>query len=148
MTRGGPAPADEGSATVEFVLFSLLLLVPFTYVLLTVFQVQRAAYATTEAAREAGRAFVTAPSSGEAQRRVDEAVALALRDQGLPATGLDVRISCSSQPCLTPGGTVTVTIQDQVALPWVPALLGRPAASVTVRAVHVQTVDAFRPARP
>ena len=148
MTRTRAAGTDEGSATVEFVLFSLLLLVPFTYVLLTVFQVQRAAYATTEAAREAGRAFVTAPSAAEAQRRVGEAVALALRDQGLPPTGLDVRISCSRQPCLTPGGTVTVTIQDQVALPWVPALLGRPAASVTVRAVHVQTVDAFRPARP
>jgi hypothetical protein len=148
VTRAGNAPPDEGSATVEFVLFSLLLLVPFTYVLLTVFQVQRAAYATTEAAREAGRAFVTARSSGEAQRRVDEVVALALRDQGLVATGLDVRISCSRQPCLTPGGTVTVTIQDQVALPWVPALFGRPAASVTVRAVHVQAVDAFRPARP
>ena len=148
MTSQGDAPLDEGSATVEFVLFSLLLLVPFTYVLLTVFQVQRAAYATTEAAREAGRAFVTAPSSGEARRRVDEAVVLALRDQGLPATGLGVRISCSRQPCLTPGGTVTVTIQDQVALPWVPALLGRPAASVTVRAVHVQAVDAFRAVRP
>ncbi len=139
---------DEGSATVEFALFSMLLLVPFTYVLLTVFAVQRTAYGVTEAAREAARAFVTSPSGGQAQERMNAAVALALRDQGLPAQGLAITVTCSADPCLTPGATVTVRINDQVPLPWVPALLGRPAATVAVSAVEVQTVDVFRSARP
>jgi Flp pilus assembly protein TadG len=142
-----PAP-DEGSATVEFALFSLLLLVPFTYVLLTVFQIQRAAYGVTQAAREAARAFVTSPSGAQTQERMDAAVDLALRDQGVSAEGLAISVTCSADPCLTPGATITVTIVEQVALPWVPALLGRPTASVTVRAVHVQTVDRYRPERP
>ena len=142
------ASQDAGSATVEFVLFSLLLLVPFTYVLLTVFEVQRAAYAVTEAARESGRAFATALSEADGVRRAAAAVRLALRDQGLSDAGLDLRIACSAHPCLTPGATVTITVVEQVALPWVPAMLGRPAASVTVRAVHVETVDRFRPVRP
>ena len=141
-------PDDEGSATVEFALFSMLLLVPFTYVLLTVFAVQRAAYGVTEAAREAARAFVTSPSGGQAQQRMNAAVALALRDQGLPPQGLGITVTCSADPCLTPGATVTVRINDQVPLPWVPALLGRPAATVAVSAVEVQTVDVFRSARP
>lgn len=145
MTR---SQADEGSASVEFVLFSLLLLVPLTYVLLTVFAVQRAAYGVTEAARESGRAFSTALSTTDAQHRVDVAVALALADQGMAAQHADLRISCSAHPCLTPGATITITITEQVPLPYVPSLLGRPAASVTVRAVHVQTVDLFRPVRP
>jgi hypothetical protein len=126
----------------------MLMLVPFTYVLLTVFQIQRAAYGITQAARDAGRAFATAASSVEGQRQADATVALAMRDQGIARGGVNVRVLCSARPCLTPGAAVTVTIEDRVALPWVPALLGRPAASITVRAVHVQTVDAFRPTRP
>ena len=144
VTRGD----DTGSATVEFVLFSLLLLVPFTYVLLTVFEVQRAAYAVTEAARESGRAFATALSAADGEQRAQAALGLALHDQGLSSQGLDLRITCSAHPCLTPGATVTITVVEEVTLPWVPALLGRPAASVTVRAVHVETVDRFRPVRP
>ena len=144
----GARSRDAGSATVEFVLFSLLLLVPFTYVLLTVFEVQRATYAVTEAARESGRAFATALSAADGGRRAEAAASLALRDQGLSDSSLDLRITCSAHPCLTPGATVTVTIVEQVTLPWVPAMLGRPAASVIVRAVHVETVDRFRPVRP
>ena len=48
---------DDGNALVEFTVLSLLLLVPLVYVLLGVFQVQRAAFGVTEAARQAGRAF-------------------------------------------------------------------------------------------
>jgi len=140
--------SDRGSATVEFALFSMLLLVPITYVLITVFTVQRAAYATTEGAREAARAFVTAPTGGQARIRMNAALALALADQGLDMTSATVSVRCSADPCLTPGATVTVTVSDRVALPWVPVVLGRPSASILVSAEHVQTVDLFRAARP
>ena len=143
-----PDGGDQGSATVEFALFSMLLLVPFAYVLLTVFQVQRAAYAATQAARDAARAFVTSPTGGQAQARVVSAIALALGDQGLDARTVSVRVHCSADPCLTPGATVTVSIVDEVALPWVPTLLGRSAASIEVSATHVETVDVYRSARP
>lgn len=139
---------DQGSATVEFALFSMLLLVPFAYVLLTVFQVQRAAYAATQAAREAARAFVTSPTGGQAQARMHAAIALALGDQGLDSRTVRVAVRCSADPCLTPGATVTVSIVDEVALPWVPTLVGRSAASIAVSATYVQTVDAYLSARP
>lgn len=153
MTRPRTPPqarprADDGSATVEFALFSMLMLVPFTYVLLTIFQVQRAAYGITEASRAAGRAYVTAVSGAEAERRAEQALQLAMRDQGLGADAAALHVVCSAQPCLTPGASVTVVVEGQVPLPWVPAWLGRPAASVDVRAVHVETVDRYRAARP
>ncbi|MFI5955247.1 hypothetical protein [Cryptosporangium sp. NPDC051539] len=47
---------DDGSAIIEFVWGGVLLLVPLLYVVLAVFEVQRNAFAVTEAAREAGRA--------------------------------------------------------------------------------------------
>jgi Flp pilus assembly protein TadG len=143
--RGG---LQDGSATVEFVLFALLLLVPFTYVLLAVFEVQRAAYGTTQAAREAARAFVTSPTGSQARGRMQAAVALALADQGLDANAVTVTVRCSADPCLTPGATVTVLVDEVVALPWVPSLLGHLPASLQVRAAHVQTVDLYIAARP
>ncbi|MDQ1643986.1 MAG: hypothetical protein QOJ50_170, partial [Cryptosporangiaceae bacterium] len=71
---------DDGTATIEFVGVSLLLLLPLLYLLLSVFAVQRAAFAVTQAAREAGRAYSTAPSAGVGQQRADYAARLALRD--------------------------------------------------------------------
>jgi len=139
---------EEGSATVEFVLFAMLLLVPLTYVLLVAFDVQRAAYGTTQAAREAARAFVTSPSSVQSRERAQAAVMLALGDQGLDTHSAQVTIDCTANPCLTPGATVIVRVEDVVTLPWVPSVLGRPAATVLVRAAHAESVDVYSSARP
>src|SRR5689334_17331577 len=64
---------DGGTAVIEFVGLSVVLLLPVVYVLLTVFQLQRAAFGVSQAAREAGRAYATATSSGLADDRAREA---------------------------------------------------------------------------
>ena len=53
-----PKTSERGSAIVEFHFLGLLLLVPLIYILLAVLDVQRASYAVTQAAREAGRIYV------------------------------------------------------------------------------------------
>ncbi len=65
---------DGGAATVEFVWLTVLLLVPLVYVLLSVFEAQRAAFAVSSASQAAGRAFVRAPDVVTAQARADQAV--------------------------------------------------------------------------
>lgn len=134
---------DDGSAMVEFTWLALLLLVPLVYVVLAVFEVQRTAYAVTNAAREAGRVFVTAPSVTQAYARADVAVQLAMTDQGAPLDTVRSTIICGSDPCLTPGGRVTVVVQAEVPLPFVPDLFGRSVASVSVDARHDATVDRY-----
>ena len=52
---------DEGRAIVEFIAVGLLVLVPIVYLVVTLGRVQAAAFAVSTAAREAGRAFTTAP---------------------------------------------------------------------------------------
>lgn len=47
---------------VEFTLLAVVLVVPLAYLVLALFEVQRAAFATSAAAREAGRVFVVSPS--------------------------------------------------------------------------------------
>ena len=81
---------DRGSASIEFVWLSIILLVPLIYVLLAVFEVQRAAYGTSAASRAAARAFVQAPDVATAERRAEVAARLAMQDQGLTSTSVRI----------------------------------------------------------
>jgi hypothetical protein len=147
VTRRG-ARVDAGSATVEFVLVGLLLMVPLAYVVLAALSVQRHAYAVVEAARSAARAYVTAPTTAAGSAAARRAVALAMQDQGVPDAGVRVAISCSRAPCLTPGGTVRVRVSTTVAVGGLPAFLPRGPAAIPVSATHVESVDPFTSARP
>ena len=59
-------------------------MVPLVYLVVAVADVQRSELAVSQAAREAGRAFATSDSAGEAYARARAAVHIALDDQGLP----------------------------------------------------------------
>lgn len=135
---------DDGNALVEFTYLAVLLMVPLVYVLLTVFQVQRAAFGVTEAARSAGRAYATAETPAQGALRAQEAADLAMRDQ-IPGYG-SAQVSYPEPPALLPGGTVTVTVRHDVTLPLIGGLFGRVEPTIPVRATHVEVVDAFREA--
>jgi hypothetical protein len=142
------ARGDTGSATVEFVLVGLLLVVPLAYVVLGALSVQRHAYAVVEAARSAARAYVTAPTAAVGSADARRAVALALRDQGVPDAGVELSVTCSRTPCLSPGGTVRVRVATTVSLGWVPAFLGGGSVGIPISATHVESVDPFTALRP
>jgi Flp pilus assembly protein TadG len=143
---------DGGSAVLEFVVLTAFVMVPLVYIIIAVLQVQSAAYGVTEAAREAGRAFVEAKNAPDAYRQACTAATVALRNQ---ATNLDcatqLKVTCVSvSPCvagLVPGQTVRVEIDLVVGLPFLPAsVFGKPL-SVPVHGLHDEVVDEFRPQR-
>ena len=140
---------DEGSALLEFTYLAVLLMVPLVYVLLTVLQVQSAAFGVTEAARQAGRAYVQAGSATEGGARARAAVALVLADQGIEAAAPPV-LSCAPKPlsrCLEPGTRVEVTVSYAVPLRGLGALFaGTQGPTIPVSATHVQVVDRAREA--
>lgn len=143
MTRG--ARSDEGNALVEFTYVTILLMVPLVYLLLSVFVVQRAAFGTTEAARQAGRAFARAGSVEEAEQRATAAARLALKDQGITLVR-DLTFACPDGDCLAPGARVRVTVRYDVQLPVLGAVFGDgPRGSIPVSATHVEYVDRFAP---
>ncbi len=142
-----PLRDDEGSALIEFVGLGVLLLLPLIYLLLSVFSVQRAAFAVTQAAREAGRAYATAPSTGAAATRAAYAARLALSSQGV-TSGVSLRYAAAGSGCgsaddgaasLRPGARFVVCVRTEAALP-----LG---GSVTVNGRYAVTVDSYRAAR-
>jgi Flp pilus assembly protein TadG len=132
---------DDGNAIVEFVYLAVLLMVPLVYVLITVFQVQTAAFAVTEAARQAGRAYATAATSAEGRAVAAAAAELAMADQGIAAgRGIEVH----APDGLAPGATVRVTVAHDVTLPILGGLFGEVRPHIPVRATHVEVVDRFR----
>ncbi len=146
---------DDGTAAVEFVLVSVVLVVPLVYLLLGVFGVQRASFGATQAAREAGRAFATADSSAAGLRRARAAVALALADQGVTATPVLTAVpdgaGCSTTAgmgaaSLAPGARFTVCLQLQLPLPFADRGLLHAVLPGTVRvsASALVVVDTYR----
>lgn len=135
---------DRGSAVVEFSWLAVLLLVPLIYSMLAVFDVQRTAYGASTGARAAGRAFIIVPdgvSEDGARERAVEAARVAMRDQGVELEAADLRITCRPG-CLEPGSTVTVEIDTEVPLPFLPK-----AMAVQVRASHTEPYGDYREAK-
>lgn len=131
------ARGEEGSALVEFVVLGVLLMVPLVYVMLGVFDVQRAAFGVTEAARQAGRTYVT---SGCDTGRAEQAADLAMRDQGVTeGVSLDVGT------CPEAGGRTRVTVACTVQLPGLGALFPARRGGVQVRGQFVAVRDRFAP---
>lgn len=135
--------AEEGSASVEFVLLSALLLIPVVYFLILTSQVQSAAYATVAAADQAAKAMAASSGDAEAADRAEKVVALTLGDYGLDPAGHRVSVSCTSSPCLEPGSAVAVEVAVRVPVPLLPQGLGWDAAVATVSSGAQQPVPRF-----
>jgi hypothetical protein len=138
---------EQGSAVVEFVALGVLLLVPLLYLVLMLARVQAGAFAVSQASREAGRAFVTAPTGETAAARAQAAARISFEDLDFADTGR-LSIVCRSTPCLSPDARVRTTATVSVPLPLVPSFV-RDVVPLTipVTASHVSTVDRFRGAR-
>ena len=134
---------ESGTATVEFVWLTILLLVPFVYALIAVFDTQRASFAVSAASRSAARAFLQAadPASGEQRARV--AARVALDDQDVDA---DVVITCEPSPadCLQPGSSVRVVVHTVQPLPLTPSALGDQLGGIAVDSTHTEPFGTYR----
>jgi len=129
---------EDGTALVEFFFLAVLLLVPLVYVVLSAARVQSAAYGLTAAAREAGRAYATAPAGADRDARAQLAARLALEDQGLSEVPVAVTPAEGGR-----ADSIRIRIAYSVPLPGVPRLLGDGLVSVPVQASHVQRLDPY-----
>jgi hypothetical protein len=121
--------AEGGSALVEFVFVALLAFVPLVYLVAGFSAVQRGVFASTQAAREAGRAIGTAPDVVTGEARAERAAQLAVEDQSLDAS--DVRVGYAPPgagcdlaggftPTLAPGEVFSVCVTVTVRIPLLP----------------------------
>lgn len=142
----GPRRDEQGSAPVELVWLVMLLLVPFVYILLAVFDAQRAAFAVSSASKAAARAYIQAPDTATADDRARRAAGLALGDQDVDA---DVTVTCLPSPdaCLQPGSSVRVDVRTVQPLPLTPSALGDQLGGVAVDSTYTEPYGSFREGR-
>ncbi len=137
---------DDGAAVVEFVVLVVLVIVPIAYAVIAAMSVQSAAYAVTQAARESARAFTQADTLDQARSAARMATRVALRDQGVPVRGDELRIDCEGS-CLAPGTVIRVSVSTRVRLPFLPeSLASSTVGAVPVSAEHLAVVDDYRDA--
>lgn len=131
---------DDGEAATEFVVLVVAVMLPIAYLVMAAMTMQAAMTASSDAVREAGRAFTLAANVDEGIARGRAAAAIALEDQGftLPPRALD--IACA--PCLAPGSQASITMDWTVPLPLVPVLDDR--VGIPIHAVHVVHIDDYR----
>jgi hypothetical protein len=144
--RAGRDRDQAGTAIVEVTWLTLLLLVPLVYIVLSVFEVQRAAFGVDAATRAAGRAYVLASDQTTARERAAHAAEVALRDQGVELGADGLRLACEPSPdaCLQPGSVVTVALDAEVRLPLLPDWFGSLEPTVRVSAEHRVPYGTFR----
>ncbi len=120
---------EGGSALVEFVFVALVVFVPLIYVVAGFSAVQRGVFASTAAAREAGRAIATAPDAVTGQQRALRAAELAVEDQSVDVAdlrlayapaGADCAAAGGYSPTLAPGEEFSVCVTVTVRIPLLP----------------------------
>jgi hypothetical protein len=96
--RGEGWRGERGAAVVELLVVFLTLLVPLVYVMVVMADVQLALLATSSAAREAGRVYVTGSDRLDAERRAGLAYREVLATYGMrdgdPRAGMRLRAGC------------------------------------------------------
>ncbi len=137
--------SDRGSMLIEVLFLMILLMLPLFYLVGTLGRLQAGAYAASAAAREAGRAYVTADDEAAAPGRSVAAAGLVFGTHGFDSGEGSVSVSCRSAPCLTPGAQIEVTSEVKVDVPLIPDFLaGAVPTSVSMTSSHLESVDAFR----
>jgi hypothetical protein len=123
--------ADDGNVIVEFIGITVALLVPLSIIASSSIMVANAYLATDVSARTAARAFVISNS----------AAGLLAQDFDSHNAAITTKITCSKNPCLSPGGFVTVRVSKEVRLN-LPRAFG--SRSVVVASQHTAIVDELR----
>lgn len=124
----------------------VILLLPLIWIVVSVFTVQRGAFATSGAARAAGRAYVLAPTDALGHARAVAAARQVFRDQGNGGQAFGLQVSCTPYPHQCHNGTsvVTVTIRAHVELPLLPSILGGGAPTFKLDAAQTLPVGQYQ----
>lgn len=142
MSRGRH---EQGSAMVEYTVIVGAVIAPLVYLVVLMAEIQAAAFASTAAAREAGRVTVAGYAQGQPvpEASGQAAAELVLQDFGVEASALE--ILCAG--CDQETGVVTSTASVDVDLPGLHRLDITGPRVLTLTAEHTEPLDRHRELR-
>ncbi|MDO5671638.1 MAG: hypothetical protein Q4G30_02100 [Actinomycetaceae bacterium] len=124
MNPDATTDSEQGEVTVEFLVVTLLVLIPLIYLVLTISELQRAGFALEAGAREASR-ILTAKPDAKGYELAFSSAALALEDQGIDVPPELMSVTCLKAPCPGPSGEAEIHLKTQVTLPLLPDFLAQ-----------------------
>lgn len=116
LRQAKPEPSEGGNATVEFVGILVVIVLPALLLIASLATIVSAQFAVQAAARDGARELVRAQSFSAGYTMAQETASAVWAARGLEGRPT-MSIECDSNPCLSPDGTVTVTISGTVQLP-------------------------------
>lgn len=110
---------ERGSATIEFLVAGILLLVPIVYLVIAFGMVQNASLGAEATARFVARALATG-----SEVPPDAVRDLVAADYGIDPAALRLHAECHpvADECPSAGSTIVVTVESTVTLPLMPAV--------------------------
>ncbi|MBB2974729.1 hypothetical protein FHX49_000270 [Microbacterium endophyticum] len=137
---------DAGSASVEFLVVGMLLLVPLVYLIVALSTIQSHAMGTAAASRYIARTIATAGSGAAASTSTERALQMLADEYAMDAAQIEISVDCapSAFSCPEAGTTVTVTVRAGATLPLVPPIFGLDnATAIPIEASSTQKVSRF-----
>ena len=108
---------SKGSAITEFLIFTLPFFVILLLMTTSVYQNSMANNEAKNLARQSLRAFITSPSNELAEVRANQVLDIyrnSLSTQNSTARNFSIEFTCTRNPCLSPGGSVSATLEVSI----------------------------------
>lgn len=134
---------DSGSATVEFTVLAVVLLIPVLYFMILAGQIQAAGYASLAAADQAAAALKNASDEDTGRTRAAHAIEITAADYGFDMANVDLALDCSPASCDASGSVVSATIEIRVDLPLLPSVLGNETTVARVSSSAFERIGEF-----
>ena len=130
------APDERGEASIEFMVFTIAVIIPIAYFIFTMASLQATSFAVEAAARESARILA---HDWQASDFADRQVETIFADYRLRSAD-EVESVCEPQPCAS-GSMVTVRISTHVDYPLIPTQwLDSVVPKIPVRATYSMPV--------
>lgn len=124
---------ESGSATVEYILISVLLLIPLVYAMIALHQIQTASYAAAAAA-DHGAKIAGGLGGGGGLARAQRSIEQTVLDYRIDSSRVSSTVSCAPGGCGEGARIISYQVSIDVPVPVFDALLGRRTTIATVRA--------------
>lgn len=123
---------QSGSATVEYILISVLLLIPLVYAMIAIHHVQTASYAAAAAA-DHGAKIAGGLGGGRAIAQAQHSIDQTVQDYRIDTSRVRSTVSCAPSSCGANARIITYQVSIDVPVPVFDSLLGR---RTTIASVH------------
>ena len=144
--ESGLADPERGSASLEFIVVGLILLVPLVYLVVALGSIQGQSLGAEAGARHIARAVSLATDADSARTSAASILDSVVDEYGIDPGSVRLTMEClpAGAACPQAGATLVVTVSTRLALPLVPDLLGLDRlASIPVEASAAQKVSRF-----